>query len=80
MAMSVGDNNHYRMEEIVGRHFVQTVQKAGLPEYIAKEALDEVADSAEKAMQPVEEKLPSDFPVEIHESVMRSIKSRLNSI
>jgi len=80
MAMSVGDNNHYRMEEIVGRHFVQTVQKAGLPEYIAKDVLDEIADSAEKAMQSVEKKLPSDFPEEIHESVMRALKSRLSSL
>lgn len=80
MAMSVGDNNHYRMEEIVGRHFVQTVKRAGLPKYIATDALDEVADSAEKAMQSVEGKLPSDFPEEIHESVVRVMKSRLNSI
>ncbi|MEZ5902057.1 MAG: type II toxin-antitoxin system HipA family toxin [Alphaproteobacteria bacterium] len=80
MAMSVGNDNHYRMEEIVGRHFVQTVQKSGLPEYIAKDALDEVADSLEKAMQAVEEKLPSDFPEEIHNSVMRTMKSRLTSV
>ncbi len=79
MAMSVGDSNHYRMDIIQGRHFVQTVKKAGLPEYIAKDALDEIAGSAEKTMKSVEEKLPSDFPEEIHESVMRAVKSRLNS-
>lgn len=80
MAMSVGSNNHYKMADIQGRHFVQTVQKAGLPDYIAKEALDEIAGMAEKAMQSLEEKLPEDFPAEIHESVIRAVKSRLKSL
>lgn len=80
MAMSVGSNNHYKMADIQGRHFVQTVQKAGLPDYIAKEALDEIAGVAEKAMQSLEEKLPADFPAEIHESVIKAVKSRLKSL
>lgn len=80
MAMSVGSNNHYKMADIQGRHFVQTVQKAGLPEYIAKEALDETAGIAEKAIQSLEEKLPPDFPTEIHESVTKAVKSRLKSL
>lgn len=80
MAMSVGSNNHYKMEEIHGRHFVQTVQKAGLPDYIAKESLEEISGIAERAMPSIEERLPPDFPEEIHTSVMRAIKSRLNSL
>ncbi len=80
MAMSVGDKNHYRMSDIQGRHFLQTVKKAGLPEYIAKEALEEIADTAEKGMQKLEEKLPSDFPDEIHSSVTNAIKRRLESL
>lgn len=80
MAMSVGDKNHYRMSDIQGRHFLQTVKKAGLPEYIATEALEEIADTAEKAIRSVEEKLPSDFPEEIHDSVMRSMTLRLKAI
>lgn len=79
MAMSVGNNNHYRMHEIQGRHFIQTAQRAGLPDYIAKEALEEVLGNAETVMQSVEEKLPSDFAEEIHVSVLRGMKSRLNS-
>ena len=79
MAMSIGNNNHYKMNGIQGRHFVQTVQKAGLPDYIAKEALDEISGMAGKAMQSIEKKLPSEFPEEIHVSVMRAMKSRLRS-
>jgi serine/threonine-protein kinase HipA len=32
LAMFVGDNRHYRMDEIVGRHFVQTAKRARLPD------------------------------------------------
>lgn len=80
MAMSVGDNNHYKMNDIQGRHFVQTVQKAGLPEFIAKEALEEIAGVAHKAMRKVESSLPADFPEEIHTSVLHGIESRISSI
>ena len=77
MAMSVGNNNHYRMDEIQARHFIETGKNAGLPDYIAKDALEEIFDVAEKAMQDVERKLPSDFPEEIHEAVFRGIRSRI---
>lgn len=80
MSMSVGNSNHYKMAEIRGRHFVQTVQKAELPECIAKEALDEISSMAEKASQLLEEKLPSDFPEEIHNSVQKVLKSRLKHL
>ena len=80
MAMSVGDNRHYRMSDIRGRHFLQTVKKAGLPDYIAQEALEEISSTAEKALHDIEEKLPHDFPEEIHSSVTKAIKSRLKTL
>lgn len=80
MAMSVGNNNHYKMTEIQGRHFIQTAKRAGLPDYIAKEALEEISGAAEHAMQEVEKSLPDDFPEELHFSVMRGLKSRLGSL
>ena len=80
MAMSAGSNNHYRMDEIQGRHFVQTAARAGLPKYIAKDALEEIFENAAKAMQEVEKKLPPDFTEEIHSSVTRAVNSRLKSI
>jgi serine/threonine-protein kinase HipA len=80
MAMSVGDNNHYRISEIQGRHFIQTARQAGLPDYIAKDALAEISGSAEKAVQLIEEKLPPDFPEKIHASVMQSMKARLEKL
>ncbi len=80
IAMFVGNSRHYKMDEIQGRHFIQTVQRAGLPEYIAKEALEEISSMAEKAMQDIEKKLPPGFPEEIHESVIRGMQSRLERL
>lgn len=73
-------HKHYKIDDIQGRHFVHTVQKAGLPDDIAKEAFEEIPSMTKKAMQSLEQKLPSGFPEEIHASVMRGMKLRLNSL
>lgn len=80
MAMSVGNNRHYKMEEIQGRHFLQTAERAGVAAYIVKEALEEIEGAAESSIQKIENTLPSDFPADIHESVIRAMKSRLQSL
>lgn len=80
MAMSAGENNHYRMDDIRGRHFAQTAKKAGLPDYIAKEALEDIVNGAAQAMQSLEKNLPSGFPAEIHDAVQKSIEQKLRRI
>ena len=80
LAMSVGDHRHYRMDEIKGRHFIQTVERAGLPGLLANEVLTEVAQKAEPAMRAVEQQLPPGFPEEIHSSVKAAMLKRLPSV
>ena len=80
LAMSVGDNRHYRIDEIQGRHFVQTVERAGLPAITARNALEEIAKDAEAAMKAVEKQLPAGFPEEIHAAVQRGVISRLSRV
>ena len=80
LAMSAGDSRHYTIEYIQGRHFIQTVERAGLPAAIAHKALEEVTESAEKALQAVAEQLPSDFSEEIHAAVQRGLLSRLGTL
>lgn len=80
LAMSVGDSRHYRMDEIRGRHFIQTAERAGLPRALASEVLVEVAEAAEKAIKSVENQLPGDFPEDIHRSVKTGLSLRLTSI
>lgn len=69
LAMSVGNNNHYRIDRIYARHFIQTGERAGLTKALVREAIDEVRAQAEDAVAQVENALPSSFPAYIHDSV-----------
>lgn len=80
LAMFAGDGRHYRIDEIQGRHFVQTTGRAGLPGALAIEALEEVAKAANGAMEAVAKQLPKGFPEEIHASVLQGFTTRLRRI
>lgn len=77
LAMSVGDNRHYSLDEIEGRHFQQTAKRTRLPDTLAVEALREVLELAPKALQQMEAQLPAGFPPQIHDSIARGVKARL---
>ena len=80
LAMFVGDSRHYRLDEIKGRHFVQTTERAGLPGSLAKEVLEEVAKAADAAITSVETQLPRDFPDYIHSAVKAGLADRIKFI
>jgi serine/threonine-protein kinase HipA len=50
LAMAVGDNRHYRLDEISFRHFLQTARKAGLPAELVKLIIFQIAERAEAAL------------------------------
>ena len=77
MAMSAGTRNHYRMDQIRARHFMQTGEKAGLSPIFVDTAIEEVICKAETALAHIEDSLPADFPGKIHESVKAGFCSRL---
>lgn len=80
LAMSVGDNRHYRIDQILGRHFVQTSERAGLPKTLVQSAIGEIADVAKTAIDRIETMLPNDFPEAIHASVKAAMEKRLYSL
>lgn len=80
LAMSVGDNRHYRMDDIKGRHFIQTAERAGLPGALATEVLADVVKSANTAITTVESQLPLQFPESIHSSVKAALAARLKAV
>jgi serine/threonine-protein kinase HipA len=57
LAMCVGKNPHYLLHEIVGRHFVQTGEAAGLSRKAVLDSIAFIADNAEKALASVEQSL-----------------------
>lgn len=77
LALSVGSRRHYRLEEILGRHFQQTGREAGLPTSLVRDAMDNVATSARSALDRVKEELPPDFPEVIHDSVKNAVLRRV---
>jgi len=80
LAMSVGRSRHYRIEEIQGRHFIQTAEAAGLPGSSAVDALEEVAEAADTTTRAMEKDLPPGFPRGIHISITRGLSARLKRI
>ncbi len=77
--MSVG-NQHYAVEYILPRHFVQTAERAGLPGAFAANALKEIAERAPAAMAALGEQLPPDFPEALHASVQKGFLARVAKI
>ena len=80
LAMLAGTGRHYRMDEIQGRHFVQTVEQAGLPGALATGVLEDVVKSVDSAVESVVKQLPKGFPEAIHTSVVNGMKTRLRAI
>ncbi|MCW5620374.1 MAG: type II toxin-antitoxin system HipA family toxin [Burkholderiales bacterium] len=77
LAMSVGDNRHYRMDEIGLRHFFQTAEKAGVSRPLIRKAVEDIAAGMNAAIAALETELPAGFPQELHESVKAGIQDRM---
>jgi len=80
LAMAVGSKNHYRIDQIHARHFVQTAERAGLPKAIVHEAIEEFRGETDDAIARMEAALPVGFPENIHESVSAGMRTRLPSL
>jgi len=80
LAMCVGDKNRYRFDEIVGRHLLQSADKADISQALSEEAVQEILERANGAMEALEKALPKNFPEEIHASVSTALKKRLRTL
>lgn len=77
LAMSVGDNRHYRIDEIAARHFFQTAERAGLPKTLVRQAVEDVVSGMAKAIDQLGAELPTGFPLGLHEAVKAGTLARL---
>ena len=80
LAMSVGDNNHYRIDQIAARHFEQTAKKARMGQKMSTRALYLMERNTKAIFQKVEEMLPVDFPMQIHDAVREAALRRAEVI
>jgi serine/threonine-protein kinase HipA len=80
LAMAIGDNRHYRLHEIIPRHFLQTAKAAGMPEADVHAMFDALAIDMPKAIDKVCKALPEGFPAVILDSILAGINQRLKRI
>jgi len=77
LAMSVGNSNHYRIDEIQTRHFFQTGRAAGISPSLVRKAVEDIASRMESSLTSLESELPADFPPALHESVSIGVERRM---
>jgi serine/threonine-protein kinase HipA len=79
LAMAIGTNRHYRLDEITPRHFMQTAKLCDVPERTALAVLDEIAQVADQAMDKTLSSMPKGFPETLATSIIKGAKARLKT-
>lgn len=77
LAMAVGTRRHYRLDEIAPRHFLQTARLCDIPAAAAEAVLEEIADTAPKAVERTLDALPKGFPEPLARSIVTAARQRL---
>ncbi|MCP3733182.1 type II toxin-antitoxin system HipA family toxin [Sphingomonas sp. MG17] len=80
LSMAVGNSRKYRLNEIHGRHFVETGKACGLPLRLINQALDELPVQIAAAIDAVNAQLPTDFPPKLVESISGGARSRADRL
>ena len=80
LAMAVGRNRHYAIDEIAPRHFVQSAELAGVGTPLMKSLFDDVAANTLPRTQAVVDALPGTFPDDMVDAVANSIAQRTRLI
>ena len=79
LALAVGDNQHYRVDEIAPRHFGQTAVINGLSVEAVRDIFEELAGLEQAAMDHVLNDLPAGFPDALVSSIGGGFHQRLRS-
>ena len=76
LAMRVGKGRHYRVEEVLGRHFVETGLTAGFSREQVAHVFEDIRKRAERAFEAVVAEMPPGFPSGLCDSVRRGFEQR----
>lgn len=80
VAMSLGDNNHYRMDEIQKRHFDETADAAGMPKGTVDDVIAELGPVLPKALEHVESFADNTIPSGLIESITNGVRGRYETL
>lgn len=80
MAMAIGSNRHYVMDEILPRHFRQTARATGVPENDLDEVFEGLCANFDSAFDRTLEAMPGNLPRELTEAIAQGAKERLRKV
>lgn len=80
LAMSVGKNNHYKINDITPRHFLQTADRCAFDKTKLIGELEQLMNNGEKAATSMMEGLPHVLPAQLMDSVLTCVAARIRSI
>jgi serine/threonine-protein kinase HipA len=78
LAMSIGKNRHYAIEEVQSRHFIQTAEISGVSAAVVHTVLKDLAENFERAFNEVQKALPKRFPGELVNSIRDAALRRID--
>lgn len=77
MSMAVGENRHWKVVEIMRRHFEQTARLCKFDLTEMSQILDEIVTETPLVIERVKNRLPKTFPAEVATSIFDGMMSRL---
>lgn len=80
LAMSAGWSRKYAILKLTGRHFVETAKEAGLGPTLIRAVLTGLLAEAAAAAERALAKMPKGFAMDIHQSVVAAMATRLRML
>ena len=80
LAMAVGDNRHYLVNNVAPRHFVESAVKGGMGRKSAIGVVEELHATAPAALDQTLARLPRGFPDRLVEALAAAVRRRIESL
>ena len=80
LAMAIGHNRHYVVNEIMPRHFLQSAEASGVSPEQAQDLLHDIEVNAPAAIERSIQAMPEDFPKDITEPILDAAQARISEI
>lgn len=77
LAMSAGRNRHYKIDEIMPRHFIQNAERAGVGADDARALFEHIKAQASDALTTTFQNLPYEFPAALTDGICKGFIERL---
>ncbi|SDX08639.1 type II toxin-antitoxin system HipA family toxin [Roseicitreum antarcticum] len=80
LAMRVGNSRHYKVADILGRHFVETGVAAGLSRPQVGQVFEDIQEKAGQAFATALSEMPASFPAGLFDAVKRGFDHRVTRL